>query len=66
MEKCLEFNTNVQLLFVDYRHTIDSLNKLAMNIALVKNDVPDKIVKLITMTLENTTAKFKIGGSMSV
>lgn len=36
-----------------------------MNIALAQNGVPDKIIKLITMTLENATAKVKIGGSMS-
>jgi len=36
-----------------------------MNIALAKNGVPDKIIKLITMTLENATAKVKIEGSMS-
>jgi len=65
MEKCLEFNTDVHLLFVDYRQAFDSLNRSAMNIALVKNGVPDKIVKLITMTLENATAKVKIGRSMS-
>jgi hypothetical protein len=36
-----------------------------MNIALAKNGVSDKIIKLITMALENVTAKFKIEGSMS-
>lgn len=66
MEKRLEFNTDIHLLFIDYRQAFDSLSREAMSIALVKNGVLDKIVKsLIFMTLKNATAKVKIGGSMS-
>lgn len=65
MGKCLEFNTDVHLLFVDYRQAFGSLKRSAMNIALAKNSVPDKIVKLITMILENAMAKVKIGELMS-
>lgn len=64
-EKCLEFNINGHLLFIDYQQAFDGLSRAAMSTALVKNGVPNKLVKLIAMTLKNATAKVKIGRSMS-
>jgi len=37
MEKSLEFNTDVYLLFIVYRQAFDSLNRLATTIALTNN-----------------------------
>lgn len=61
MEKYLEFNLDIHLLFIDYLQAFNSINRMTMNIALIKNGVFDKIIKLITVTLSNKSAKMKIG-----
>jgi hypothetical protein len=46
--------------FVDYTHAFDSVNRNKLIECLKKFDVPDKLIRLIALTLKHTRARVKI------
>ena len=47
-------------IFVDYTHAFDSVNRNKLTECLEKFDVPDKLIRLIALTLKHTRARVKI------
>jgi hypothetical protein len=45
---------------VDYTHAFDSVHRNKITECLMKFEVPDKLIKLITLTLTHTRARVKI------
>ena len=60
-EKCYEYNIELHNIFVDYSQAFDSVNRNKIIECLTKYDVPKKLIRLIGLTITNTTAKFKFG-----
>lgn len=65
MEKCFEYKQDLHILFIDFQQAFDSLNRNKMMYALEGYGIPKKLVKLISLTLQETTAKVIVGGKLS-
>jgi hypothetical protein len=59
-EKSHEHNIDLYNIFVDYTHAFDSVYRNKLTECLKKFDVPDKLIRLISPTLKDTTARVKI------
>ena len=59
-QKRQEHNIDLYNIFVDYTHAFDSVNRNKLTECLKKFDVPDKLIRLIALTLKDTTARVKI------
>jgi sorting nexin-29 len=59
-EKSHEYNIDLYNIFVDYTHTFDSVNRNKLTEYLKKFNVPDKLIRLIALTLKHTRASIKI------
>ena len=62
MEKCYEYNTDLHMLFVDFKQAFDSINRKKLLEYLSKKGLPTKMCKLIKMVFEGTKAKVLVGG----
>jgi hypothetical protein len=56
-EKSHEHNIDLYNVFVDYTHAFDSVYRNKLIECLKKFDVPDKLIRLIALTLKHTRAK---------
>ena len=56
---------NNPCIFVDYSQAFDSVNRNKIIECLIKYEVPKKLIKLIGLTLTNSTAKVKIGNQFT-
>ena len=65
MEKFCEHNVDLHLLFIDYQRAFDSLDRVRISEALRKAGFPEKLIRLIKITLENTTARVMVQGEVS-
>jgi hypothetical protein len=65
IEKCYEYNVDIHNIFMDYMHAFDSIkwNKID---SLTQNKIPSKLIRLIKLTLENTTAKVKVNNTYTL
>jgi sorting nexin-29 len=59
-EKSHEHNVDLCNTFVDYTHAFDSVYRNKPIECLKKFDVPDKLIRLIALTLKHTRARVKI------
>ena len=59
-EKGHEHNINLYNIFVDYTHAFESVYRNKLIECLKKFDVPDKLIRLIALTLKHTRARVKI------
>ena len=59
-EKSHEHNIDLYDIFLDYTHAFDSVNRNKLKECLKKFDVPDKLIRLIALTLKDTRARVKI------
>jgi hypothetical protein len=59
-EKSHEHNIDVYNIFVDYTHAFDSVYRNKLIECLKKFDLPDKLIRLITLTFKHTRARVKI------
>jgi hypothetical protein len=59
-EKSHEHNIDLHNIFVDYTHAFDSAYRNKLIECLKKFDVPDKLIRLIALTLKHTRARVKI------
>jgi len=65
MEKCIEFNTTIHQLFVDFKQAFDSINRFKVLECMAEFGIPDKLIRLVKMTLSDTLCKVKIQNKTS-
>jgi hypothetical protein len=65
MEKCFEFNTDLLILFVDYKKAFDNINRTVLLSAMGNYGIPKNILILVEMTMKDSDAKITIGGNVS-
>jgi hypothetical protein len=63
MEKCYEYNVDIHNIFIDYMHAFDSIKRNKILDPLTQNKIPSNLIRLIKLTLENTTAKVKVNNA---
>jgi hypothetical protein len=63
IEKCYEYNIDIHNIFIDYSHAFDSIQRGSIQTALYLSKIPPKLINLIRLTLENTTAKVKVNNA---
>jgi len=59
-EESHEHNIDIYKIFLDYTHAFDSVHRNKLMECLKKFDVPDKLIKLIVLTLIHTRARVKV------
>jgi hypothetical protein len=59
-EKCYEYNIDINNIFIDYAHTFDSIKRHKILDSLIQYKIPPKLIRLVKLTLENTTANVKV------
>lgn len=64
MEKCYEFNTDLHLLFIDFKQAFDSVTRKRLLSFMVEKGIPMKLVKLTEMTLSDSRAKVLVDGDL--
>jgi hypothetical protein len=62
-EKCYEYNIDLHNIFIDVSYAFDGVNRDVIHNSLIKHNVPDKLVKLIKLTMHQTKIKMKINNS---
>lgn len=65
MEKCCEYGIDLHILFVDFKEAFDSVNRKKLTRALNELQVPQKLIRLVIMTMSGTKAKVKLGNKLS-
>jgi hypothetical protein len=60
IEKCYEYNVDIHNVFIDYMHAFVSTKSNKILDSLTQNKIPPKLIILIKLTLQNTTAKVKV------
>jgi len=62
-EKCYEYNIDVHNIFIDYMHAFDSIKRNKILDSFTQNKIPPILIRLVMLTLENTTAKVKVNNA---
>ena len=65
LQKTREFQISTYHLFIDFKTAYDCINRKRLIEALNEFDIPDKLVKLISLTLTDTKMRVKIQGDLS-
>ena len=65
MEKCFEFNTDLHILFVDYKQAFDSVNRVELLNIMEGYGIPKKLIRLVDMTMRDSNARITIAGNVS-
>ena len=63
IEKCYEYNVDIHHIFTDYIHAFNSVKRNKILDSLSQYKIPSKLIRLIKLTLENTTAKLKVNNA---
>ena len=63
IEKCYEYSVDIHNIFIDYMRAFDSIKINKILDSLTHNKIPPKLIRLIKLTLENTTAKVKVNNA---
>jgi len=50
-EKCYEYNIDLHNIFTDFSQAFDTVHRDAIYNSLIKHNVPDKLIKLIKLTM---------------
>jgi hypothetical protein len=61
----LEFNTDLHILFVDYKKAFDNINRTELLNVMGSYGIPKKLVRLVKMTMKDSNAKITIAGNVS-
>jgi hypothetical protein len=64
-EKCYEYNIELHDIFVDFSQAFDTINRDVIYNSLIKLNVPNKLISLIKLTLQQTKMKVKVNNSYS-
>ena len=65
LEKCHEYNITIHQLYVDFKMAYDSIKRKYLYETLQEFGIPNKLTRLIYMTLNNSKSKIKIQGDYS-
>jgi sorting nexin-29 len=65
LEKCYEYNIPVHQLYIDYKMAYDSINRNYLYETLELFGIPNKLTRLIHMTLNRSRSKIKVQGEYS-
>ena len=65
LEKCYEYNIPVHQLYIDYKMAYDSINRKYLYETLEFFGIPNKLTRLIYMTLHRSRSKVKAQGEYS-
>ena len=66
MEKCYEYNVYISNISIDYMYAFDSIKWNKILDFLTQNKLSSKLIRLIKLTLENTTANVKVNNAYMV
>jgi hypothetical protein len=66
VEKYYEYNVDIHNIFIDYMHAFDSMKRNKILDSLSRNKIPSKLIRLIKLTLENTTPKVKVNNAYTM
>jgi sorting nexin-29 len=64
-EKCYEFGIELHNIFIDFKMAFDKLNRQSIFDCLSVLAIPQKLIRLIKITMEGLTARVKIGSDLS-
>jgi len=64
-EKCHEYNIDLHNIFIDFSQAFDTVNRDVIYNSLIKHNVPDKLIKLIKLTMQQTKMKVKVNNRYS-
>jgi sorting nexin-29 len=64
-EKCYEYNIELHNIFVDFSQAFVTVNRDVIYNSLIKYNVPNKLISLIKLTLQQTKMKVKVNNSYS-
>jgi len=59
-EKCFKHNIELHIAFIDFNQALDSINRSTIIQALIEMQIPEKIVRLVSMVTQHTKAKIKL------
>jgi sorting nexin-29 len=65
LEKHTEHDSDLYMLFVDFKQAFDNVNRKKLIEAMNKMRIPHKVIRMVEMTMNNTKAKVKIGNKLS-
>ena len=65
LEKCYEYNIPVHQLYVDYKMAYDSIKRKYLYETLQEFGIPNKLTRMIYVTLNNSRSKVKVQGEYS-
>ena len=65
LERCYEYNIPVHQLYVDYKMAYDSIRRNYLYETMQDFGIPNKLIRLVHMTLNSTKSKIKIQGETS-
>lgn len=65
IQKYREYNKNLHITFIDFRGAFDTIDRSKMRRALKKLAIPNKLIKLQQLCLQNSKAKIKFQGTIS-
>ena len=65
IEKCSEFGTDSHVLFTNFRHGYESINRHILLEILKEFEFLSKLIKLVKMTLLNSNGRVKIQGNVA-
>jgi hypothetical protein len=64
-EKCYEYNIDLHNIFIDFSQAFDTVNRDVIFSSLTEHNVPDKLIKLIKLTMQQTKMKVKVNNGYS-
>jgi hypothetical protein len=64
LEKHYEHNQDLHILFVDFKQAFDSIDRYKLYQAMEDMKIPHKLIRLVRMTMKNTTARVKITNTL--
>jgi hypothetical protein len=64
-EKCYEYNIDLHNIFIDFSQAFDTVNSDVIHSSLIEHNIPDKMIKLIKLTMQRTKMTVKVNSSYS-
>jgi hypothetical protein len=62
-EKCYEYNIDLDNIFINFSQALDTVHRDAIYNSLINHNVPDKLIKLIKLTMQRTRMKVKVNNN---